>query len=229
MSKTIGLIGGMGPAATVDLFARLVRATPAARDQDHLRIVIDNNPRLPDRNRALAGEGPSPGPALGEIAASLERMGADCIIMSCNTAHAFQADIEAAIKVPFFSMIDAAVDATMARRPKRVAMLVADGGRRAGLYQKAFAATGAEPILLSEDDQHAFMSLIYGVKAGETGDVARAEMKRLARKLTAEGADALVAGCTEIPLLLSPHDVDIPMIDAADALVARTLAFAREA
>ncbi len=68
VSKTIGVIGGMGPAATVDFFAKLLAATAAERDQDHLRILIDNNPRVPDRNAAIAGRGPSPGPQLAESA-----------------------------------------------------------------------------------------------------------------------------------------------------------------
>src|SRR5262245_16312339 len=101
--KTIGVIGGMGPAATADLFAKLLAATPAERDQDHLRVLIDNNPHLPDRNAAIAGRGPSPGPHLAESARGLERAGADFLIMACNTAHAFVADIEAAISIPLLS------------------------------------------------------------------------------------------------------------------------------
>ena len=120
MSKTIGVIGGMGPAATLDFFGKILEATHAERDQDHLRVLIDNNPRVPDRNAAIAGRGPSPGPQLAESARGLERAGADFLVIACNTAHAFQPDIEAAISIPLLSMIDATTDAAMSQHPRRV-------------------------------------------------------------------------------------------------------------
>src|SRR5262245_56844098 len=106
MTKTIGVIGGMGPAATLAFFGKLLEATHAERDQDHLRVLIDNNPRVPDRNAAIAGRGPSPGPQLAESARGLELAGADFLVIACNTAHAFASEIEAAVAIPLMSMID---------------------------------------------------------------------------------------------------------------------------
>ena len=228
-AKTIGVIGGMGPAATVDFFAKLVRATGAERDQDHLRILIDNNPRVPDRLAAIAGEGPSPGPALAASARGLEQAGAEVIVMACNTAHAFEAEIKAAIGVPFLSMIDATASATLALAPARarVGLLAADGCLRAGLYQHAFAAAGIEFLLHSDDAQARFMALVRRIKAGEAGAEVRAGMAALAHALIARGAEAVIAACTEIPLALDADALGVPLVSSTDALVARTIAFAR--
>jgi len=227
MSKTIGIIGGMGPAATADLFSKLLAATPAERDQDHFRVLIDNNPRLPDRNAAIAGRGPSPGPELGEGARGLERAGADFLIMACNTAHAFASDIEAAVSIPLISMIEATADAAIIGQPSRVGVLAADGCRRALLYQRAFAQRGVEALFLDEEAQQDFMHLIYRIKAGDTGDATSRAMERLAGNLTARGAQAVVAACTEVPLVLDADALATPVINSTSALVARAVAFAR--
>lgn len=228
MSKTIGVIGGMGPAATADLFAKLLAATPAERDQDHFRILIDNNPRLPDRNAAIAGRGPSPGPHLAESARGLERAGADFLVIACNTAHAFASNIEGAVSIPLVSMIDATADAAIANKPMRVGVLAADGCRRAGLYQRAFAERDVEALFLADDKQQEFMQLIYRIKAGDVGDATQRAMERLAGNLTARGAQAVVAACTEVPLVLDADTLATPVINSTDALVARAIAFASE-
>ncbi len=227
--KAIGIIGGMGPAATADLFVKVLAATGAARDQDHLRLFVDSNPALPDRNAALEGLGPSPGPMLGAMAAGLERSGADFVVMACNTAHAFQADIEAAISVPFVSMIDATVAATLARAPqaKRVGVLAASGCVRAGLYQTAFAARGATAVMTEGATHARFMDLVYRIKSGDTGAEVRAAMGAVADEVLRAGVDALVAGCTEVPLVLEQGDVSTPLIDSAAALAERVVALAR--
>jgi aspartate racemase len=226
--KTIGVIGGMGPAATADLFAKLIAATNATRDQDHLRILIDNNPRIPNRNDAIAGRGPSPGPHLAESARVLERAGADCLVIACNTAHAFQPEIEAAVSIPLLSMIDATVDAAMDSGGERFGVLAADGCRRARLYDRAFEARGAQALLLDGDTQAEFMTLIFRVKAGDTGDDVRRRMEAMAQSINARGAQAIVAACTEVPLVLSPDTLGIPIINSTDALVSRAIAFATE-
>lgn len=226
--KTIGVIGGMGPAATADLFSKLIAATGAKRDQDHLRILIDNNPRVPDRNAAIAGRGPSPGPALAQSAAELQRSGANFIVIACNTAHAFQPDIEAAISVPLLSMIDATVEAALASGAQRVGVLAADGCRRAQLYPKAFTARGVEALLLSDEAQADFMQLIYRIKAGDIGAETRNAMKAHAIHLNARGAQAIVAACTEVPLALDADDLAVPLINSTDALVARAISYAFE-
>ena len=226
--KTIGIIGGMGPAATLDLFAKLLAASNADRDQDHFRLLIDNNPRVPDRNAAIAGRGPSPGPQLAASARGLELAGADFLIIACNTAHAFAPEIEAAIGIPLISMIDATVDAAMEVRPLRVGVLAADGCRRAQLYHRAFEQREVEPLFLADDAQADFMTLLYRIKAGDVGMETRQRMQQLAINLNARGAQAIVAACTEVPLVLEADVLAVPLISSTDALVTRAIAYARE-
>lgn len=229
MSKVVGVIGGMGPAATWDFCAKLTAATPADRDQDHLRVLVDCDPTIPDRNAALAGTGPSPGPALAEAARGLERSGAEVLVIACNTAHAWAGDIRAAVGVP---LIDAVGEtAREARRrlsdARRVGVLAVDGCRRAGLYQSALTALGREAVLLGAEGQSRFMRLIYRVKSGAAGPAERAEIRTLAAQLVASGAEGVISACTEVPLVLDAADIDAPLIDSTAVAVAATVAFAR--
>lgn len=222
--KTIGILGGMGPAATVDLFDKLVRATNAPTDQDHLRLLIDNNPRIPNRNEAIAGRGPSPVPALIAGAQGLEREGADFILISCNTAHFFAPDIQAAISIPILNMIDAVVDAAKARVVKRAGVMAGTGCIEARLYQDALSAAGIDPVTHNADEQARMMALIYRIKGGDLSEASRAEARALADVLIAQGAEAIIAGCTEAPLVLFQSDLSVPLLNSTDILVERALA-----
>lgn len=220
MSRSIGILGGMGPAATVDLMARIIAATPAGGDAGHLRLLVDSNPAVPDRNRAIAGEGPSPGPALAAMARGLETQGADMLAIACNSAHAWAGEIRAATTIPLVSMIDATVAAIGRDHPgvRKVGLLAADACLGAGLYQEPLIRAGYEVVL--SEDQAGFMALIYGVKAGETGQPARAGMAGQAKALAAQGAELIVAACTEVPLLLSAQESPVPLVDSTAELVA---------
>jgi len=219
MSRVVGILGGMGPAATVDLMGRIVAATPASGDAGHLRLLVDSNPAVPDRNRAIAGEGPSPGPAMAAMGQGLEKQGADFLVIACNSAHAWAEEIRAATSIPLLSMIDATVETIRRDHPgvRRVGLLAADACLGAGLYQKPLMAAGYE--VLTTADQPAMMALIYGVKAGKTDAAARAGMAAIARELADAGAELIVAACTEVPLLLAPADSPVPLVDSTDALV----------
>lgn len=216
MSRIIGILGGMGPAATVDLMARIVAATPARGDEDHLHLLIDSNPQVVNRNLAIAGMGPSPAPVLVAMARGLEAQGAEMLAIACNSAHAWAEDIRTATAIPLVSMIEATVAAILSG-VRRVGLLAADACLAAGLYQTPFAEAGFDTLVT--DDQPGFMRLVYGVKAGETGPDARAHMAGIARGLVDRGAEVIVAACTEVPLLLAAADVTVPLIDSTDALV----------
>jgi aspartate racemase len=216
VSRTIGILGGMGPAATVDLMARIVAATPAKGDEDHLHLLIDSNPQVANRNLAIAGMGPSPAPVLVAMARGLEAQGAEMLAIACNSAHAWADDIRAATAIPLVSMIEATVAAIPAG-VRRVGLLAADACLAAGLYQKPFAEAGLDTLVT--EDQSGFMRLVYGVKAGETGPDGRAGMAEIAKGLVDRGAEVIVAACTEVPLLLAAADVTVPLIDSTDALV----------
>ncbi|MFN3584510.1 aspartate/glutamate racemase family protein [Phenylobacterium sp.] len=225
---TVGVLGGMGPAATLDFMQKVLEATDARRDQDGVRLLVDCNPLVPDRNAALRGEGPSPGPALADMARGLEAAGADFLVMACNTAHAFQYDIEQAVRVPFVSIIEetTAVVAELVPRGGAVGLLAAEGCLRAGLYQEAFARRGLAAVVPEPDDD-TFMSALYAIKGGDLGPAVRRRMSDLAGRLVARGAQALVAACTEAPLVLAAGDVDAPLVDSTRVLARSTVAYAR--
>ena len=146
-TKIIGVIGGLGPAATLDFFGRIISKTKALRDQDHLRVIIDNNTKIPDRNAALRDNDPEPGLAIAATARGLEIAGADFLVMACNTAHAYAREIRAAVTIPFISMIDETVAATLALspRPKRVGVLGVDGCLAAKIRLPLLASNYCKP------------------------------------------------------------------------------------
>ena len=227
--RTVGVLGGMGPAATLDLMAKIYTADPAELEQDRLRIVVDCDPGILDRNAAVRGEGPSPGPALAAMAAGLEGAGAEVLVIACNTAHAWRADIEAAVNIPLLSMIEAACDEIAARLPdiERIGVLAGDGCLEARLYQGAFERRGWRAVLPGKASQARFMGALYRIKAGALGEAERADFIACADETIAEGAEAIVAGCTEVPLLLRPEDLSAPLIDPTTALAARVVAIVK--
>ena len=220
VQKTVGVIGGLGPEATLDFFAKVIARTPAQADQDHLHLIINNNPKVPNRNNAVAGTGPSPGPELAETAKALERAGADFLVMVCNAAHAFQNDIEAVISIPFVSMIETVVQKTVQSYPEttRVGVLAASGCLDSKLYQNAFAKHGIETLAPQGQLREHFMALLYQIKAGKKQQL-KPDMKNLAQVLIGQGAELIVAGCTEVPLVLSQDDLSVPLINSTDCLV----------
>ena len=226
--KTVGVLGGMGPAATVDFMGKLIQATGAKTEQDNLRILVDCNPHVPDRNH-LDPNGPQPGPVLAEMARGLERSGAQFVVMACNTAHAYAGEIAAALSVPFVSLILETAQTLSTRHPtvKKAGLLATDTCVAANLYQPALAAYGVEVLPLDPAAQKRFMELLYDIKRGDTSNAARAEMKSLADTLIAAGAEVVVSGCTEVPLVLAAGDIAKPLVDSTQVLVERTLAYAR--
>jgi len=227
--RVLGVLGGMGPAATVDFLAKLVAVTDVANEQDHLRVLVDSNPKVPDRNRALAGTGESPGPALAAMALGLQHAGATLLVMACNTAHAFEPAIRDAIDVPFVSIVTETCDAFEREHPQasRVGLLAAQGALDAGLYQRAFAARGHQVLLLDAQRQRDFMALVYRVKLGDVSPLARAATRTLAESLVGDGADVVVAACTEVPLLVDDGELSRPLLDPTTNLARRCVRYAR--
>jgi aspartate racemase len=213
MSKILGILGGMGPAATVAFLARVQALTPAESDQDHIRIIADINPHVPDRNRAAdAAEA-----VLAQMAGRLREAGAQVLAMPCNTAHAQAAGIRKA-GLPFIDMIAETTEAATAGGAKKIGILATPGGEM--LYTRALQGKGRQVVRLAGADRDAFMGCVYAVKRGDTGDGPRAEMQRLAAALVNAGAQTVIAGCTEVPLLLGADDVKVPLVDSAEVLAA---------
>jgi len=221
--QIIGVLGGMGPQATCDLFQKLINATPARTDQEHLHIIIDNNPAIPDRSAYILGSGPDPTPALVESACRLAQAGCDFLVIPCNTAHCFIRAVEEAAGIPVLNMVE--ITAEEARRRLKpgeaVGLLATTGTVKSGLYHEALARQGLSLITPSEADQKVLMELIYGpqgIKAGFTGKDLRAQFWLLAERLVSRGARLVIAGCTEIPLVLEDGDISVPVLDSTDLL-----------
>jgi len=213
MGKVLGVLGGMGPAATVAFLARVQALTPAERDADHIRILADINPQVPDRQRA-----PDAAEAmLGRMAMRLRDAGAQVLAMPCNTAHALTTTIRK-VGLPFIDMIAETAEAAAAGGARKIGVLATPGGE--ALYTRALQARGAKIVRLTGADRQAIMACINAVKAGDVGEAPRAEMRRLAAALVGAGAEVVIAGCTEVPLLLGPQDVSVPLVDSAEVLAA---------
>lgn len=221
----IGVLGGLGPAATVDFYAKVVELSAAAgasADQDHVRLIIEADPEVPNRNASVAGTGTSSSPALVAKALRLKAAGADVLVMACNAAHAYQSEIEAASGLRLISIVDEAVSAVarFVAAGSGVGVLAAAGTLDAGLYRDALTSQGLSAIEPGGELRQRFMDLLYRIKAGDTGEAARAGMAAIATALVERGARVLVAGCTEVPLVLSAGDVGVPLVDAGLELAA---------
>ena len=218
MSLVLGVLGGMGPAATLDFLAKLQALTPAERDQDHIRTLVDINPQVPDRNDPVN----RPGPVLAEMAGALRGAGADVLAIACNTAHAYADIITRASGLPLIDMIGTASAAARDSGARRAGVL---GTREAlKLYREYLAAQGMGMVTLEPERQEEFMSLLYRIKGGERGPDVRSGMAALTADLGAGGAEAIIAGCTEVPLVIEAGAGRQPFIDAGEALARRCVA-----
>jgi aspartate racemase len=216
--RTIGVIGGMGPAATADFLSRLVAGVNAASDTDHPRVLVDSNPHVPDRNAAALHGADSPGPALAAMGTALVAQGAQVLAMPCNAAHGWADAITA---VPFVSMIDAAVAEAMAHQPRCIGVLGVGATLALDLYGRA------SPVPVLSGDLAVVQPAVNAIKAGDRSHDVRAALAGEAARLAAAGADVVIAACTEVPLLLTQADVAVPLIDSTAALARATLAAAR--
>lgn len=225
MKKSIGILGGMGPLATADLFRKIVLLTDAARDNDHIRIYIDDNSSIPDRTAAILSGGADPLPAMADSLRKLESCGADCIIMPCNTAHYFLPRLQAMTAVPFLSMLEATAKTCRTRFPgKTAAVLATKGTLAAGLYQRALEAEAVPSLIPGAPEQDALMRVIYdGVKAGKSPENYRADMEAVLAALADRGAEYFILGCTELPLafqaLEQPQAFADPTAELAKAAI----------
>ena len=224
-SKVAGVLGGMGPEATVDFMAKVIALSPASTDQDHVRMIVDHNPKVPNRQTALLDGGEDPGPVMAAMAARLETAGADFLVMPCNTAHVYGESIQAAVKIPFVSIIDVTVAAC--DKFESVGVLATDGCLQTKVYQDALAANNKQAILPDDTQLKELMRLVKRIKAGDKGDAVALQMRDIATALVEKGAQAIIAGCTEIPLVLDDSMLDVPFVSSTDELAAATVALAR--
>lgn len=226
--KTVGVLGGMGPGATLDFMAKVIALTEAETDQDHIRMIVDHNPKVPNRQTAIRRNDAAVGRELATMAQRLENAGADFLVMVCNSAHAFLEPIRQATTIPFVSIIDECVReiATTLPGSRRVGVLATDGLLEAGLFQDALIDAGHAAVIPENDELQLLMSLIHRVKAGDMGADVAAAMVQCAQSLIGRGAEVVIAGCTEIPLVLGADELPVPLISSTDVLARRTVELA---
>lgn len=218
----VGILGGMGPLATIDFMRKVLDATPAARDQDHVPMIVCSLPQIPDRTAAFRGQGGSPLEAIVACGRRLEQAGADLIVMPCNTAHLWFDDVQAQLQLPMLHLVDAALREVLdlTGPEARIGLLATDATIASGLYINRRLA-GMPPVqwLLPTAGEmlELVMPGIEAVKAGQL-DAGRARLTEAACALRQRGADALVLGCTEIPLVLDAAACGLPVVDATAAL-----------
>jgi aspartate racemase len=224
--KVIGILGGMGPEATVDCFDKIIKNTPASGDQDHLRVVIDSNPAVPDRTAAIIGDGDSPVPVMVAGCRALERAGADFIIIPCVSAHVFLEDVRQQIELPILSIFDAVAETITRDYPEMnlVGLLGTTGTVSGGLFQKRLIVDEIETLVPEDKMQSKIMSAVYDIKKAKptrsrseiTADLVAAAESLINRE--PEGARGIIAGCTEIPLALKQQHLSVPYFDAVNIL-----------
>ncbi|KXU91350.1 aspartate racemase [Paraburkholderia monticola] len=233
----LGVVGGIGPAATADFMGKVVRNTPAARDQDHLRIIVEQNPQIPDRTAALLGRGDDPTLALYAACRTLEDGGADLIAIPCNTAHAFVERIQPALRVPILNMLTCTADYLRETFPglREVGVLATSGTLASRVYEQALGARGFVQIAPSAAAQARLMNAIYGpcgVKAGHLSGECCDDLAAAVDDLVAQGVQVIVLACTELPLLLREPALAYPggrvvrLVDPTDLLARRCVAHA---
>jgi len=218
MKKTIGILGGMGPEATAYFYELIVKHTKAEADQDHIKAIIYSNPEIPPRTDAILGKGPSPSPLLVEGFRRLKEAGADLVVMPCVTAHYFYPEVKDRVEVPFISLLDEAVKWAEVEVPglRKAGLLAATGTLESKLFHNVFSLSGIEVIHPDEDEQNQVMAAIFGpmgIKVGFTSGFSKETLVNIAKVLVARGADAIIAGCTEVPLALKERDIPVPLIE----------------
>lgn len=229
--KIVGVIGGMGPEATADFLHRIIAATPARDDEDHIHVLVDNNPKIPSRLAALVdGGGEDPLPVLIAMARGLEKQGADFLTIPCNTAHYYLPAIAKVVSIPVLDMVMLSVArlAAQSPRPHKIGMLASPAVQKVGLYESRLKEAGFAALFPDSEDEARILGVIRAVKAGELTDQHKRDYADVAAALERAGADAYLIACTELSVIGAPNS-HLPSVDALDALVSATVAEAKGA
>ncbi|MCM3725034.1 amino acid racemase [Neobacillus cucumis] len=216
MQKVVGIIGGMGPLATVDLINKIIFYTPAKKDQDHIHIIVDNYSQIPDRTTAILGKGTDPAPFIIQSAQRLENAGADFLVIACNTAHFYFNLIENSVSIPVLNMPLETARFLHEKNFSRVGLLATDGTINTKLYQHSCQVYDINVIEPDLQVQKEVMEGIYAIKGSDL-EKGLLYLSRVANTLINRGAEAIIAGCTEIPLVLKSSQ-DICVIDPTEIL-----------
>lgn len=229
MAPIVGVLGGMGPAATADFYTKLIASTPAEKDQEHLRVVIWADPTVPDRSSAILGSGEDPSRVMAAGLRSMAEAGVTLLAAPCNTAHAFLPPLASESGLDLVNIIDVTADA-LARQlldGSAAGLLATQGTIAAGLYHHACTERGLRLVVPSADGQDIVNRAINTVKAGHINDSDRHALEAIVESLIRQGTNAVIAGCTELSLLLEGADLPLPVLDPANLLAQEVVSRAR--
>ncbi|MDF2519307.1 MAG: aspartate racemase [Sphingobacterium sp.] len=225
MQKSIGIIGGMGALATCDLFKKIIDMTDAKSDQEHIHIYVDCNTNIPDRTKAILQGGKDPVPEMVRSGVRLQSMGADVLVMPCNTAHYFYDKITPFFDIPLLNMLKETAKEIKKRKIRKIGLLATDGTIQSGVYHKALTDIGIDLVIPSPMQQTSVMDIIYnGVKASNR-NININEFYGAIDKLFEKGAEVLVLGCTELPVAFKMFHIDRPAIDPTSVLAEAAIRF----
>ena len=225
--KTIGIIGGMGPLATVHLYERIVLRTKSLKDQDHVHVLIDSNTNIPDRTKAIIGNGEDPTVELIKSARILENGGADFLIMPCNTAHYFIDIIKESVHIPFINMPEETVKYTYDKYGSDtvVGILATDGTIKSKIYENYYSKLGIKTIV-PEKTQEKLMKFIYDVIKGGNYDQGTDLLFKCVEELKSLGADTFLLGCTELSSAQYLYKFEGPFINPMEVLTEKSIIYA---
>ncbi len=224
--KKIGIIGGMGPLATCDLMEKIINNTDAQCDQDYIQIYVDCNTSVPDRTAAILHGGADPLPELVKSALRLQNIGADYLVMACNTAHYFCDKIQEFVDIPIVDMPFETACYIREMGVKRAGVIATDGSLKSGIYRNALEKAGIDAIYPDDKDIELIMHLIYGcVKAGKPID-SHEKAAKMIQHMIDKGAQTLVLGCTELPLAFEQIKTDMPTVDPTEIVARRLISLA---
>jgi aspartate racemase len=223
--KTIGVLGGMGPEATILFMQKIVQSVPAKDDADHVPLIVDNNTQVPSRIKALIEQtGEDPGPTLAAMAKRLEEAGASALVMPCNTAHNYNQQIRHAVTIPFLSMVELTVEHLSRDFPgARVGVLASPAVRMTEVYETPLVQAGLTPAY--PENEATILSAIKALKISASDPTALETVITTARELSATGCDVLLIGCTEFSLLADEMRQRHRVIDSMDILASAAISF----
>ncbi len=224
--KTIGILGGMGPLATADLFRKIITLTDAESDNEHIEIIVENNTKIPDRTDYIINNGEDPTKYMIKSAIRLEMMGVDVIVMPCNTAHYFYDEIVKYIDIPFMHMIVETAKQTKKLYPhiKKIGLLATKGTCKSGIYDKVFDEYNLELVKPRDEYQNYVTEIIYNIKRGKT-DIDLKNFQSVLHELKKQGAEVFILGCTELPVVFQMFNIDEKCINPTKILACSAIEF----
>jgi len=226
MKKVLGIIGGMGPAATCDLMEKIIALTDASCDQEHIHMISDVNTAIPDRTAAILLGGNDPVPEMSRSAKRLAAAGAEFLVMPCNTAHYFYDRIAGRVGVPVLHMPRLTAAVLKKAGVKKAGVLATDGTIQSGVYAEALAGEGIEPVYPKAEHQAMIMSLIYDGVKGRKIPLTDIPVEDILADLRRQGAEKFLLACTELPIAFQTLGIQKDCLDPTRVLAFSAVEYA---